>query len=211
VVFNAVSFFQLWGFILTATVATAAIADDLRAGAFQFYFSRPLRAADYVRGKLLGLLVLVGMPMFAGPVALSIIRVFLVDDFGDAMRVLGIVPRAMAIGLAATVALVLPAAGLGALLKKRMPAQVGFAVGYLVIGSIAIGIGESLELPEIGALSIPASIGTLNKAVFEQPIDVDDPPVWAAALVLALFSAAGYWAIRSRIRSAESAGVGGGS
>src|SRR4030095_1170774 len=94
VLFQSQQFFALWGIILSATVATAAIADDLKSGAFQFYFSRPLRPQDYVRGKLLGLFVLVGLSTFLGPLVLAIIRACLVDDFAQAMKLLPVVPKA---------------------------------------------------------------------------------------------------------------------
>ena len=118
IIFAADQFYELAAFILAVVWGCAAVANDLRLGAFQFYFARALRPRDYVAGKLLGLALLIGIPMFAGPVALSFIRLFLADGVAQAVHLASVVPRAIGLGVAGTAAYVLPVAGIGALARQ---------------------------------------------------------------------------------------------
>ncbi len=209
VLFISYGFFSLFGIILAATVATAAIADDLKSGSFQFYFSRPLRPDDYVRGKLLGLFVLIGCSTFAGPVVLSIIRVCLAEDLGGAIKLLPIIPKAILLGVAGTSALVLPAIGLGALLGKRVAAQAAFIVYWIVISGFVSVVAHELRLPLVGLLALNSDVNVVGGYLFGMPSDSGSPEPWQAGLAIVVFSVAGYVALRRRIRSSATAGLGG--
>jgi hypothetical protein len=210
VLFRAQEFFALWGIILSATVATAAVADDLKSGAFQFYFSRPLRADDYVRGKLLGLFVLIGFSTLVGPLFLSIVRVGLVTDFAEAVTLLPVIPKALALGVASTAALVLPAAGLGALLGRRIAAQAAYILYWVVIAQAAKGVSRALDLPYIGLLALDLDVRVIGGTLFEVRERSFWPEAWQAALAILVISIAGYAALRARIRAAATTGLGGG-
>ena len=67
IIFIASMFFEVSAFIIALAVGCRVVADDLRLGAFQFYFARALRPRDYVVGKLGGLALLIGIPMLGGP------------------------------------------------------------------------------------------------------------------------------------------------
>src|SRR5690606_5212109 len=99
----SVAVFSFLAFVLTTVIGCRAIADDLRMGAFQFYFSRPLQVSDYVLGKLAGVLLVVGVPMFAGPLILALVRLLFAEGAADAWAHADVVPRAMAVGLVGTV------------------------------------------------------------------------------------------------------------
>jgi ABC-2 type transport system permease protein len=207
--YSSARYFEIWGFILAATTATTAIADDLRPGPYQFYFARPLRNRDYVIGKLLGLCLLVGLVMFVGPVVLAFLRVCVSDDFGQAMGNLHLILRAAALGVVGTIVLVVPAAGLGAILRHRRAAQAGYPVYYMVVTLMLVGVSHATEHWEILGLSTRASIMTIGRWLFGAAPESQLPPPWAAWAGVALFTALGYAAIRYRIRSAERAGMGG--
>ncbi len=50
-VYYCVYWCQIWfAFALSLVVASTAIADDIRTGAFQFYFARPITRTHYVAG-----------------------------------------------------------------------------------------------------------------------------------------------------------------
>ncbi len=209
VLFYSTQFFGVWGLILAVTVATAAIADDLKSGAFQFYFSRPLRPSDYVRGKLLGLFALVGMATLAGPLVLSIIRLCLVDDVAEAVKLLAVIPRALLLGVAATLALVLPAAGLGALLTKRTPAQAAFIVYFVVFGTITEGLAHGLRTPYLALFSLRSDVLVIGRDLFGVYPEPYSPEPWQAGVAILVYALAGYLALRLRLRSAATAGLGG--
>jgi ABC-2 type transport system permease protein len=206
---NARAVFSGWGVVLTITVAMGAIADDLRSGAFQFYFSRPLRPADYVRGKLLGLAAVVGFASFAGPFLLGILRVTLVDDLTQARAVIGVIPESFVIGVLSTAALVLPAAGVASLLRQRTAAQAAFIVYWTVVSGVATVLSYELRLPLIGLIAINRDLDVVTRALLGVRQELRSPEPWQAALVIVLVSVAGYVALTRRIRSASTAGIGG--
>jgi hypothetical protein len=211
IVFHAVQFYEMSAFLLATVVACAAIADDLRLGAFQFYFSRPIRPRDYIGGKLLGLGLVIGVPMFAGPLVLAVVRLILADSMAQAWQLITIVPRAIALGVVGTAAFVLPAAGLGALLQKRQPAQALYAVYVVLISGAAYGMSVPLRFPMLRLVSILNDVTLVGRAIFGLPVDSHwDPSAGAAAAALAVLCGAGLALVIWRVRGAETAGLGGG-
>jgi hypothetical protein len=207
IVFMAGAFYEFSAFLLGAVVGCAAIANDLRMGAFQFYFARALRPRDYVAGKLVGLALVVGIPMLLGPLVLAIMRLVYADSLEQALALAPVVPRALLHGLLGTLAYTLPAAAAGALAQKRQLAQALYAVYFMLIVPAAFGLSEGLELPIIRAISLPNDLSVLGEWIFGLPHNPDDPPVWASALSLAIFSTLSFAAVWTRVRRAETAGL----
>jgi ABC-type transport system involved in multi-copper enzyme maturation permease subunit len=208
---STAKFFGMFGFLLAVVVTAPAIADDLRAGAFQFYFSRPLRTRDYVLGKLLGVCTMVAIATLGGPVLLAIVRVGLADGFGEMMTLIDIVPKAAAVGLATTLSLALPAAALGALLRKRGPAMAAFAAYHLLVVPVAQAFARMLDLPQLNMVSTWRSVEAIAQAMMGKAPGPDDPGPWWGVLGLGLFVGGAVAIISWRVSSAERAGVGGGS
>jgi ABC-2 type transport system permease protein len=209
IMLGALPFFAIWGFLIALSVAAPAVADDLRAGAFQFYFSRPLRAGDYVRGKLLGLFAAVGLATFFGPMLMAIVRVALANDFGEALRLIGILPRMAAVAFAATAAMVLPAAGLGALLRKRWAGMAAFASYNLIVAPLGDAFASAFHQPLFRMMSTAQCVTAASSGLLGR--HSEELPAWAGWTGLAIFALAGWAIIQWRISSAERAGVGGGS
>lgn len=207
IVFMAGAFYEFSAFILAVIVCCAAVADDLRMGAFQFYFARAIRPRDYVVGKLLGLAMVVGMPMFLGPLVLALMRLVYADSLAQAVDLAPVVPRAMLHGFLGTVAYVLPAAGLGAWAQKRQPAQATFIVYFMLIAPAAYGLSIPLEAPWLRVVSLPDDLSVLGEAIFGLPHNHLDPPVWASAISLATFAGLGFYAVWRRVARAETAGL----
>src|SRR5688572_19938809 len=204
--FGALQFFKLSAFVLATVVATAAIANDLRMGAFQFYFSRPIRRGDYVLGKLLGLAMIIGIPMFAGPVVVSIMVVVMAwSDAGEVMHLIG---ETMLIGVLGTVAYTLPAAALGALLRKRQAAQALFAIYFLLLSTAAVGLSIPLRFPWLRLVSLPNTFEEVAQWILDLPPQLGAPPVWAAAASLAAIVTGSFALIWWRVSRAETAGLG---
>jgi ABC-2 type transport system permease protein len=202
--------YSFLGFLLAMAVACPSIADDLRLGAFQFYFSRPIRPRDYVFGKLLGLFAIVGLPLFAGPVLLALFRVLLSGSLEQAVAAAGVVLRAVALGLLATAAVLLPAVATGALARRRAMAQALYAVYYLLVGGIATSLSSTLDFPWVRLIATNADLATLGRALFGIVPEPHDPPAWAAAAAIGVIGGACAYLVMSRVKRAETAGLGGG-
>lgn len=209
----SVSVFAFLAFVLTTVVGCRAIADDLRMGAFQFYFSRPLRVSDYVLGKLAGVLLIVGIPMFAGPVILALVRLLFASGAADAWAHADVVPRAVAVGLVGTVSYAIVGLALGALVRRRIWAQAGFAIYYLVLANLLEVAAREAGEPWLALASIDANLTSLGVALLDAPLPPDAllPPAWASATFTAALVGLGFWAITWRVRSAETAALGGSS
>lgn len=201
---------MLCGFLLGMLVACATIANDLKMGAFQFYFARPIRPRDYVIGKLAGLFLLVGIPLFGGPVVLALVRLLMTDGITDLTNHLSVIPRAIALGAFGTAAFVLPSAGIGALMQSRVPAQAMYAIYFFLVGFVANLIGYGLKIKWIRLVSATQDVAVVGRALFGLDPDPRDPPAWAAAATVAGLCALGYFAIHWRVRNAETAGLGNG-
>lgn len=209
ILFHASWAYEMSAFIIALSVGCRAIADDLRLGAFQFYFARALRPRDYVVGKLLGLALLIGIPMFAGPVALAVMRLVFAESLAQATQLADILPRAIALGLAGTAAYVFPVAGLSAWVGRRQHAQAAFALYFLLVEPAAFGLSIPLQLPALRLLSVSNDLSVIGAALFDVDSGPMAPPVWAATLALLAVSSAGLALLRHRVRSVETGSLGG--
>jgi hypothetical protein len=208
VISQMVTGFQFCGFLLGLTVGCATIANDLKMGAFQFYFARPVRAVDYIRGKLLGLGLLLAVPLLAGPLVLALTRLTFAERLSDVPAMLPLVPRAILIGLVGTWGYMLPSAGIGALLERRVPAQALYVIYVWVIGSFAMLLAKVLHAPNIQVISAQRDVTVIAQHILHVYGDSDDPSWKAAAFGLAVTGALSYLAIRWRVRRAETEGLG---
>jgi hypothetical protein len=216
-VYMSFEYFAMWGQLLAVTVGCTAIADDLTRGAFQFYFSRPLRPGDYLRGKLLGVGVIIGLPMLLGPIILALVRISLAED-GETLSLLPILGKSILAGLYGTASIVMPSVALGALFKSRIPAQGAYVIYYLVLANMAEVAALKLGVPALAALSPRADLAAVTAALFEQPTRAvtffrlqTEVPLPLAIAVLAALIGGGIAACVWRVRSIERAGVGGGA
>jgi ABC-2 type transport system permease protein len=202
IVYIASIFYEVSAFLIALAVGCRVIADDLRLGAFQFYFARALRPRDYVVGKLGGLALLIGIPMFAGPVLLSILRLVFADSPAQALALADVVPRAVALGLIGTAAYVLPAAGASALAARRQAAQALYAVYVMLIAPSAHALAQGLKLSWLRLLSVSSDLAIVGGGIFGVSFERNLPPVWAGAAALALIVAASLAAVWRRVRGA---------
>jgi hypothetical protein len=199
-------------FLVTMTVGAGAIAGDTRTGAFIFYFSRPVRPVDYLAGKLGGLIALMAGLLLVPLVALCIFRVGLLRERDELIAGLLLVPRALVVGGLGALAYAALPLGFSAAIGQRRNAIVAWAAYYVVIGTMAAGLGLLTGLP-LGALDPGLALEAVATAMF----DVDAPRIfgraampplgWALASLLvqsALAIAVAY----SRVRARAHVGIG---
>jgi ABC-2 type transport system permease protein len=202
------------GFLAGLTVGAGTIAADAQVGAFTFYFARPVRTADYVLGKLGGLFLLQLILIAAPLVALAGLRIGLSSDSDDLLKALPRLGAAIATGVLG--ALVFSAVPLGAssLASRRRNAIAIWAVWYIVIGYICIGLGFATRTPALGAVDPLTAIDSIAYHLFGAQLlpgmtQTVAPLGWAIASVLVTSAAAiaiAFWQVARR----GHAGVGSG-
>ncbi len=203
-----------WGMVVGAAVGCTSISDDLRVGAFQFYFSRSLRSIDYGLGKILGICFLVGIPMLVVPSLLGLLRLGLTEDAGSLGKTWTVFPRAIAWGVLGTLVYALPAAGLGAAVVSKRTAQAGYVAYYMVVSFIALLLSKALKIPQLELIAFDHCWQNVGQWIFEIPENPNvppSPPAWQSMLALLGFIGLGAAGLVLRLRQADVSSVGGGS
>jgi ABC-type transport system involved in multi-copper enzyme maturation permease subunit len=201
------------GFVVSLTLGASVVAGDVESGAFTFYFARSLRPRDYVVGKLAGLAIAMSLVMLVGPLALAGVRLGLSDDNDQLIALLPVLPKALAIGVLGTLIYAAVPLGFSALVASRRYALALWAVYYIVIGSMAQGLGLVIS-PAIGAIDLAESLGAIAHALFGVQLmgkHAVEPPVAAAMISIAVQVTAAIGVAFWRVRRAQQAGVGGAS
>jgi hypothetical protein len=200
------------GFIVSLTIGASQVAGDLQSGAFTFYFARSVRPHDYVLGKLAGFAALLALIMLAGPLALAGVRLGLADDLAQLFTLLPIAAKELAVGLLGILIYAAVPLGFSALLANRRHAMALWATYYIIIGSMATGIGF-LTTPALAAIDLASSLRAVSLHLFGQHLSGRDPdPPTSLALVSILgHAAAAIGVVFWRVRNAQQSGVGGGS
>jgi hypothetical protein len=153
------------GCYTSLVIGAWVIASDLQSGAFTFYFARSVRPRDYVLGKLVGYGLIIGSVVAVGPVLLAALRLGLCDSLDDVVDHLALLPRALAIGVAAAVAYTAVPLGFSALLAKRSQALALWASYYLVVGSAVVFINFATG-SRVVALDLSTDVAALSLDLF---------------------------------------------
>ena len=200
-------------FIVSMTVVATIVSDDLRAGAFEFYFSRPVRPGDYVAGKLAGASLIMAIFLLAGPLLLSLFRLGLCRDLDEVLSALIVVPKTLLVGTVASVAMAALALAFSTLSSEPRYTLAGWAAFFVLGGGTAAALSQILERPAIAAISPKSAIAGLASGVFGAQLPnpwSTQPPLWACALSLAGYLGVSLALISWRIRGAQRRGLGGG-
>ncbi len=117
-------------FLLVLVCGAPAVAADLKAGAFQFHFARPVSVGHYVLGRLVGATAWAALFTFGTLGVLCVERVALSSDLGALARLLGVGAAAAAMRVVTLGAVAL---GCSSLTRRAGLAQAMFAA--VVVGS----------------------------------------------------------------------------
>jgi ABC-2 type transport system permease protein len=200
------------GFIVSLTVCSTMVAGDVQTGAFTFYFARSARPRDYVIGKLAGVGVLLSLIMLGGPLVLAGVRLALSDDLDQLITFLPVVYKAAAIGALGTLVYAVVPLGFSALITNRRYAMALWAAYYVVVGSMAAGIGL-VTRPAIGALDLAAALKTISLNLFDAHQSGRSLAIPTSIALISIFghAAAAIGLMFWRVRNAQQTGVGGSS
>lgn len=202
-------------FLLAFTVGCGVIASDLRTGAFNFYFVRPVRPVDYVMGKLIGLFFLQAMVMLAPMLVIAGIRVGMSHDSSEIVDNLAFLPKALLIGGLGSLVYASLALGFSSLFAKPWLNMLSWGIFYIIITSIFDGVAFGTKIPEIGLVDPLYALQCLSFQLHGVAPPSKEMPEIAgtAASIIGLCAmsiggvAVAYW----RVNSAAHRGIGGAS
>jgi hypothetical protein len=210
----SVGFFALFGFLLAATTAAGAVARDLRAGAFEFYFSRPVRPVDYLLGKVVGSVLVLSSVMLAGPLLLALFRVGLAaEELDELVDALALVPRMALVGLLGSVAYAVVALAFSSFSPRPRITVAMWVAFYFLFGTTWEVLAGLLGSPDLAAISLSSAIEGFAFGIFKVKLPgfAPNPPGIAVSYgSLLAHTFIGLVILHLRVRRAERVGLGGG-
>jgi ABC-type transport system involved in multi-copper enzyme maturation permease subunit len=200
------------GFAVTMTVASALVARDQETGAFTFYFARPVRARDYVLGKLAAIGIMMSSIFLAGPIALGGLRLALAKDMNDLRELVVWLPKICAVGGLATIAYTALPLAISSLAPRRTLALGIWAAYYIMFASAASALGGLTWAP-LTAIDPSAAVMSLVTGLFDFSfLDDDRPaPIWAALVSVLGQSTVAIVVLYRRVNGQALGSVGGSS
>lgn len=200
-VFTAIGVYVKLAFIVTMTMTALTIANDERTGALVFYFVRSTRPIDYVIGRFLGLCLLNGVLLMAGPLLLVLLRIGLADAGEDTLTNLMMIPKILLLTGLATAAFSAVPLAFSAMSKNQWTGFALWAGWYIMGGQIVALLGLMVSGP-VGALDL--AVATTQGALKLLDIAIVIPgqrgnsdvaasfvPLWASLVSLGAQAAAG--------------------
>ncbi|HEX9105525.1 MAG TPA: ABC transporter permease subunit [Polyangia bacterium] len=199
-----------WGtmtlaFLIALFAGAGQVADDTRAGAFQFYFARPVTRDQYLVGKVVPVVVLTMFIALVPALLLSLLRLALLPSGAEVLKKLPLVGATLLIGALESLVLAIPAVAISSLSRRRAYVQGGYAILYLlpwILGGIFVKVTRS-AWPAL--LSVPAHLENLARFVYRQPLPEGERalPVWISAAFVALLVGGSLALLRKRLSSVE--------
>jgi len=213
IVFGGIAYFTKVAFLLTLTVGVSIVASDLKTGAFTFYFSRPVRPVDYVLGKVVALFILHASVILLPLLAVVSIRLGMSESTDELIDNLGYVPRTLLLGGMGALVFASMSLGFSAAFNTPRLNIAIWAVYYIVISTIIMGVAMQAGVPEIGVidpyfalLSLSFEMYGVNPARGEE---VEFASLTWSLIGLAGMSALGIAIAYVRVNRAAHAGIGG--
>jgi len=192
-------------FLIALFAGAGQVADDTRAGAFQFYFARPVTRDQYLVGKVMPVVVLTMFIALVPALLLSLLRLALLPSGAEVVKKLPLVGATLIIGTIEALVLAIPAVAISSLSRRRAYVQGGYAILYLlpwIVGGIFVKVTRS-AWPAL--LSVPAHLENLARFVYRQPLPDGEHalPVWISAAFVALLVAGSFALLRKRLSAVE--------
>jgi ABC-2 type transport system permease protein len=192
-------------FLLALFAGSAQVADDTRAGAFQFYFARPVTREQYLLGKLLPAVLLTMFISLVPSLLLAVLRLSLLANGDEVLHKLPLVGATLLVGTVEALALAVPAVAMSSLSSRRVYVQGGFATLFLlpwVVGGIFVNVTRS---PWPALLSVPAHLNNLARFLYRLPLADGERalPVWISGLFLGALIVGSLALLRRRLAAVE--------
>jgi ABC-type transport system involved in multi-copper enzyme maturation permease subunit len=186
-VFTCIFWCQIWfAFVISLLVAAPAISEDVRTGAFQFYFARPVSKNHYLLGKVAPTALLVLIVSLGPALLLAVLRVGLSQSGGEAWRNLTWVLGTLAYGPVYALVLALPAVALSSLGRRSGSIQGVWAAGFFITWLLGEGIAAGADLPYAALISIPTNLRMVGQLIYGMTPAYDMPWYLPAGVLVAL-------------------------
>jgi hypothetical protein len=190
---------QIWfAFTLSLVVAAPTIASDVRTGAFQFYFARPVDRGHYLLGKVVPVALLVAAVCGVPALALTILRLSFAGGAQHWPKLLSTVAFAPIFA----VTLALPPVALSSLSRKPGNIQGLWAALFFASWMLGEGTAAATDVPYAALLSIPTDLRLVGQYLFGM-----EPsyalPWYLPAGVLALVAAGSAYVLLRRLARVE--------
>ncbi len=172
----------IFAMLLAAVVTSDLISEDLSSSSFVLYFSRALKARDYLAGKAGGALLVMSLLCAIPPMLIAVVATVTQsgDDYWHSVTVIG---RTALAGTLATVFFVPYGLMMSSFTRKRSYAAVGTFMSFFVLTIIAEVFVEFA--PEWRVISPIESLAFAFDWIFGQTLPVYmDKGVLAAFLAL---------------------------
>jgi len=198
------------GFVVSLTISATQVASDMQSGAFTFYFARSIKTWHYVFGKLAGLCALLALITLAGPLVLAGLRVGLASSTDELLVLLPVMAKALLVGTIATIVYAAVPLGFSALLASRRQALAVWAAYYLILGSMAYGIG-TVSSGWIAAIDLPHALQAVTYRLWDLDYRTREAHIPLDAAIGSLVGQVGLaiGLVAYRVRAAHLAGIGG--
>ena len=133
--FNAMGL-SLFAMLLVAVITSDLVSEDLSNRSFVLYFSRAIRARDYIMGKAGGAVMIMGLLCFLPPVLLAVVSILTQSgsDYWSSLKVLG---STVVAGAFVTVFFVPYGLLMSSITRRRSYAAVGTFMSFFVLTIIS--------------------------------------------------------------------------
>lgn len=202
-IYNCVYWCQLWfGFAMSMLIAAPSISDDVRTGAFHFYFARPVSKSHYVVGKLIAIGTMIALVCGVPGVLLALMRLSLAANVDDALRSLPLLVGVLAFALLYAATLTLPAMALSALTSKTGHVMGGWAALFFLPWPLGEATAATADMPYVALISLPTDLRLVAQWLFGVAPSYD-VPVAAPLAVLVGVCIASALVLRARLEKVE--------
>jgi ABC-type transport system involved in multi-copper enzyme maturation permease subunit len=188
--------------LILVLAGAGLIADDLKFGSLQLYFSRPLRKRDYLGGKTATLLFFLLLVTLVPGLLFIALKVIFAGSFAFLASYPWLPFSVTAFSLFLSLFLASYALLLSSLSRNRRFVSVLIVLVYFASDIFYEIFNGIFHEPLFSLLSIKSNIQQVAAAAFRVAPPRDLPWTYSL-LVLVLIAAAGAWILRKRTRSVE--------
>jgi hypothetical protein len=197
IVFTCTYWCQIWfAFTVSLLVAAPAISDDVRSGAFQFYFARPVNRLHYLAGKMVPVLVLVGVVTAAPALILSLLRAALSQSADEALGSLLLVASTLVYTPIYALVMALPPVALSTLGRRSGTIQGLWTMIFFLSWLLGELFASLTDQSYIALLSLPANLRLLGQYLFGLPPSYAIEWYYPAAVLILLVLGSGVLILR---------------
>lgn len=186
-------------FLLVLVCGAPSVAADLRAGAFQFHFARPVSVGHYLAGRMLGATAWAALFTFGTLAVLCVERVAFNSDPAALLRLLGVGSLAAAMRVVTLGAVAL---GCSSLTRREGLAQAMFAAVVVGSGMFTSIVASQMNKEWVEGVSVMGS----SRMLAEQLLGgrgAQGPAVGASLGAAAAWTAASLAVAIARLRNVE--------